>query len=100
MAGRVFHFSVTPGTTIPLQATTSLFGLHLGLQVKAATGNTGTIWLGATSNVTAGSTATTNLATNGYPLAAGDSVLFPCATADQLWLLSPTTSQQAYLFGQ
>lgn len=65
---------------------------NLGVQVKASNANTGTVYLGSSSSVTAGTSA----ATDGYELGAGESVFLPVNNANLIWAIASASSQKVY----
>src|SRR5205085_9837809 len=67
-----------------VQVTAASTPLVFGVQVKAAAANTGKIYVGAASTVTAG----TAPATAGYELSAGGSVLVPIDNVNKAWAMA------------
>ncbi len=69
-----------------------------GVQLKADPANTGTIYVGFTSGVTAGTAG----ATDGFPLKAGDTVFIAAELAhhlDGLYAIASAASQKLYFLG-
>lgn len=56
-----------------------------GVVLKAMSTNSGIVYFGQTSSVTAG---------NGYELTAGQSLLIPVDNADQIWVIGSATNQK------
>lgn len=69
------HFSKQVGAAAAQISATSILA-RKGIQIKAAHGNTGTIFVGKTSAVTAGAPGTTDT-TNGFPLRADETFFVP-----------------------
>ena len=63
-----------------------------GVYVKAAPGNTGVVYIGAQSGVTAGTTD----ATDGYPLSAGHEVYIPINDVNKVWAIGSAASQKVF----
>jgi hypothetical protein len=85
--------SVTVGTGSVQLSTTSIPALK-GVVVKAPASNTGgsTVYVGNNSAVTAGTAG----ATDGFPLAPGDSITIPVSDPAQLWCIGSTSSLKAF----
>lgn len=64
-----------------------------GVTVKAATTNTGTVYIGASSSVTAG----TNDSTDGFPLEPGESVTIPVNNINLLYGIASVVNQKVFL---
>lgn len=78
----------TIGTTVE-QLSSSTRELALGVQCLAAPGNTNTVYVGTKENLTAGS----NDATDGFPLAAGSSILVPANSESEVYIIGGAASQ-------
>jgi hypothetical protein len=63
-----------------------------GVQLKAAAENTGTIYVGMDSGVTAGSVD----ATDGFPLAAGEGLFLPIDDASKVYVIGSANNQRVY----
>lgn len=59
-----------------------------GVQIVADAGNAGTIYVGESSAITADSAD----GTDGYPIAAGDTVVIPTLRADELYVITSSGS--------
>mgnify|MGYP000173894250 CR=1 FL=1 len=81
----------TVGTTA-VQLSTDSSALEGGVQITADAGNSGTVYLGSRSNLTAGSSDETD----GYPLAAGDSILLPVDSEATIYLVGSGAGQKVY----
>lgn len=79
---------VTIGTTVA-QLSSSTRVLSLGVQCLAAPGNSNVVYIGTKSNLTAGS----NDATDGFPLAAGSSILLPAGSESEVYIIGGAASQ-------
>ena len=77
-----------------LQLTTSEAPLRNGLLVRAATTNSGTVYVGG-STVTADSAA----ATDGFPLLAGESVKVEADKASLVYAIGSATGQKVFFIG-
>lgn len=64
----------------------------LGVQVKAYSLNTGNIYIGQSSGVTANSTE----ATDGYELTPGEGVFLPVSNPNLLWVIGSASGQKAF----
>ncbi|MBY0525596.1 MAG: hypothetical protein K2R98_19480 [Gemmataceae bacterium] len=65
---------------------------YKGIEVKAANSNTGTVYVGSASGVTAG----TSDANDGFELGAGESMFFPVNNINKLWVIGSTTGQKLF----
>ena len=74
------------------QITTTSIAATKGVAVKAASTNTGILYIG-NSDVTAGTTA----ATDGFPLSAGESVTIPVNNANLLYAIGSAANQAVFL---
>lgn len=72
-----------------VQLSTSSRQLTNGVQILADPGNSGVVYVGSIPNVTAG----TNNETDGFPLAAGASILFPARSEEDVYLIADGASQ-------
>lgn len=63
-----------------------------GVTVRADPDNTGTVYVGLDSGITAGTTD----ATDGFPLQAGQSITLPVANANQIWVIGGAANQIVY----
>lgn len=73
------------------QITSTSFAAKFGVTVKAATGNTGTVYIGL-SDVTAGTTA----ATDGFPLEPGESITLPVNNPNLLYAIASANNQKVF----
>ncbi len=78
----------TSGVQLIVTSTPAKFGV----QVKAANGNLGVVYIGQASGVTAG----TSEANDGFELGAGESNFFPVDDTNKLWVIGSTTSQKVF----
>jgi hypothetical protein len=80
------------GTTAVALTTTSVTATK-GVQLRAADANTGVVYVGK-------STVTTDSAdaTDGYPLAAGESLFVPVDDASKIYLRATAASQKVFWF--
>ena len=74
------NYSVSVGTSSS-QLTSQT--CNIGVQLEADRGNSGSVYVGFTSGVTAGGTPSTN----GLKLVAGAGLFIPVANANQIWLM-------------
>ncbi len=81
----------TVGTSA-VQFSTTTVNAPNGVYVKAAPGNSGVVYVGASNAVTAGTTD----ATDGYPLSAGEEVFVPINDLKKVWLIASASSQKAF----
>jgi hypothetical protein len=88
--------SFTTGSTSvgasAVEVTSSNIALYRGITIKAAAGNTGTIYVGPSSSVT----AATNASTDGFELAAGDSITIPINNANVPYAIASAASQKVF----
>jgi len=77
-------------TAVPL--VTAVRPLTRGLQLRAAATNTGTVYVGASSAVTADAAD----ATDGFPLAAGEGLLVKVDDASKVYLIASAASQKVF----
>jgi hypothetical protein len=90
-ANAVDAFRTTVGiTAAPITAAATQCSRGVGL--KAATANSGTIYVGP-ADVTAGITP----ATDGWPLAAGDEIFLPLADPRTIYAIASAASQQLHV---
>lgn len=75
------------------QLVASSVACKFGVTVKSATTNTGTVYIGASSSVTAGTTA----ATDGFPLEPGESVTVPVNNINLLYGIASAADQKVFL---
>ncbi len=91
--GRLSAIGATP---LQLTARTGLPKLTRGIYVQAGAGNsTNKIYVGLGNTVTADAADTTD----GYELAAGQSVLVPVDDPTQIWVVGSTTGLKAFWLG-
>ena len=76
-----------------VQAASSQTQLNRGVIVKAGAGNTGVVYVGFSSGVT----ANTAVATDGYPLAAAAEVGIPINDLSSVWFIADSSSQEVSL---
>jgi len=69
--------------------------LRKGIVVKAAAANTGIVYVGPASTVTADADATTG----GYPLSAGDAVGFEINNANLIYVIASAVNQSVSWLG-
>ncbi len=81
--------------TSAVQLTTDGHKFLRGIIIKADTNNTGVIFVGTTSGVT----ANTNSETGGFPLSAGDAFEVPAEDPSNIHLISDTASQDVAWMG-
>jgi hypothetical protein len=74
------------------QITTSTASLISGVHIRAAGANTGTIYVGFASTVTADGAD----ATSGFPLNANDGLFVPVEKMSELWLIGSAASQKFF----
>ncbi len=86
--------SVSIGT-VATQLTTAATAVTKGVIVKADAGNSGTVYIGSTTGVTAGTTA----ATDGFQLAAGDSLSLPISDVSKVYAIGSATGQKVFYVG-
>lgn len=77
--------------TSAVQITASSNVAKIGVTVKAANANTGTVYIGL-SGVTAGTTD----ATDGFELAGGESITIEVDNANKVYVIGSTTGQKVY----
>lgn len=63
-----------------------------GITVKASVVNSGRIYVGTKSTIT----ANTNPATDGFELSAGESVLMPVDNVNSVYIIASTSGQKAF----
>ncbi len=78
------------------QLTSSTYKCKNGVIVKASSDNTGKVYIGDSSAVTAG----TADATDGFELSAGHSITIPVDKPSRIWLIGSAASQKVYWLGQ
>lgn len=94
-ADKVTNFSkpntgtLAVGTSV-VQVSASTRELTLGVQILAAAGNGGIIYVSSKPNVTAG----TNDETDGFPLVAGATLMFPARQENQVYLIASAITQE------
>ncbi len=74
------------------QLTVSDIQCKTGVQIKADNDNTAAIYVGTSSNVTAG----TDIATDGYRLVPGEPVIMTVTNANQIWVITTVNTQKAW----
>ena len=77
------------------QLVSSSVACKFGVTVKAAATNTGTVYIGASSSVTAGTTGSTD----GFPLEPGESVTVPVNNVNLLYGIASVANQKVFLMG-
>lgn len=94
--GNVTSFTLAAKSAIPSTAGVQLLTANtpaaLGVQIKAALNNSGLVYVGNASGVTAG-TADAN---DGMELGPGESMLFPVSDANKLWLIASPSGQKIF----
>lgn len=75
-----------------LQMTTTSKKTNGGVVVKASVVNSGRVYVGTNSSIT----ANTNPSTDGFELAAGESVLLPVDNQNSIYLIGSTTGQKVF----
>lgn len=93
-ADKVTNFSRPNTGTLPVgttavQVSTSTRELTLGVQILADAGNAGVIYVSSSPNVTAG----TNDETDGFPLVAGATLMFPAREENKVYLIATAVLQ-------
>lgn len=92
-----FNFSkAVDGSAVQLSGTTQTPAY--GFTIKAGTSNSGVVYVGVNSNVTANSSA----ATDGVPLAAGESIFIPRAIASDvtgIYCIGSAAGQKVFVIG-
>ncbi len=63
-----------------------------GVQLKADAANTGIIYVGSNSGVTAAAADTTD----GFPIAAGEGIFIPIEDITRLWIIASVAAQEIY----
>ena len=89
MPASLSHAQSTIGTSA-VQLTTSTQRCNDGVRVKALAGNSGTVYVGASGVTTS----------TGWPLTAGQEVLFPVQTANAIWAIASASSQVVAFFAE
>ena len=74
------------------QITTTSFACKFGVTLKAAATNTGTLYIGDSSSVTAGTTGSTD----GFPLEPGESVTLPVNNPNLLYAIASVANQKIF----
>lgn len=87
------HFRKSIGTSADQIIATST-PCKMGVIVKSADANTGIVYVGTSSGVTAGGTA----ATDGFELGAGQSLTVPIDDANKVYIIASAASQNVYCF--
>jgi len=77
------------------QLVSSSVACKFGVTVKAAATNTGTVYIGSSSSVTAGTTGSTD----GFPLEPGESVTVPVNNVNLLYGIASVANQKVFLMG-
>ena len=77
------------------QLTSNAQPLYRGILVKADAENTGIVYIGDGTSVTAGDTD----ATDGFPLSAGESIFLEITLANQIYVIASATNQKLYFLG-
>ena len=79
-------------STTPLQLTTVDAEGQRGIQITAASGNAAAVYVGESNAITPGTVD----ATDGYPIAAGATVVIPTLRADELYVVAPSAGHQVH----
>lgn len=74
------------------QITSTSFACKFGVTLKAAATNTGTLYIGDSSSVTAGTTGSTD----GFPLEPGESVTLPVNNPNLLYAIASVANQKIF----
>jgi hypothetical protein len=90
-AGSFVTGSGTIGTT-PTQISAASRKLTRGVEVRADFANTGMIYVGNSSTVTANSAA----ATDGYPIASNEKTFIPIDDLSKIWLIASGAGQNYF----
>jgi len=85
------HGQKSIGTSAAFLVTNTATRCSKGVQIKAAAGNAGTVYVGK-SDVTANTAA----ATDGYPLAAGEEIFIPTDDASDVFAIASQASQGVF----
>lgn len=67
-----------------------------GITILASSANTGTIYVGYASTITADAAD----GTDGFPLAAGASIFLPARKVEDVWVIASTGTQKAWFICQ
>ena len=86
------HGSKSSISTTAVQMITTSTRAFKGVLVKASTSNTGTIYVGSSSGVTADG----GDSSSGFPLAAGESLLVPTDDASDIWLIATAAGHKIF----
>jgi len=86
------HRSKSGIGTTAMQLTTTSTSVKKGVVIKAASSNTGIVYIGNSSVVTAG----TNDATDGFELSAGESVTIEIDNVNKLYAIGSAINQKVY----
>ena len=87
-----FHGRKSSVGTSAVQLTSTSTDASRGVLVKAADDNSGTVYVGNSSSVTADSAD----ATDGFPLAAGEAVLVKVNNASRVYLIGSASGQKVF----
>lgn len=79
-------------TALALTATKPTTPIRAGVLIRASLSNTGKVYVGASSSVTAASADSTD----GFELGAGDSVMVETNDPTTIYLIGSTTGQKVY----
>lgn len=85
------HGATSSVGTTAVQITATLTRCKRGVQVKAAAGNTGKVYVG-NADVTNGTTD----ATDGFELSAGDGLFVPCFDASTVYVIGSAATQKVF----
>lgn len=86
------HFRVSLSATTATQATATATPLLKGVEVKAAIGNTAMVYVGKSDLTNASA-----VGTDGFELGPGERMFLPLDDLSDLYLRTPTASQNVYL---
>ena len=79
-------------STSALQLTTVDAEGQRGVQITADSGNSGAVYVGETSAITADGAD----GTDGYPIAAGETVVIPTLRADELYVIAGSSGHKVW----
>ena len=87
-----FTGSKTGITTSSAALSTTELHSRRGIQIVADSGNANRVFIGQSSSVTAG----TAEATDGYPLAAGESIVLPVTDPNSIFVIGPAGTGKVF----
>lgn len=91
VVGSFTNKSCTVGTSAA-QINSGSISSTIGIQVRSSTANSGKIYIGSSSSVTAG----TNASTDGFLLLSGESLMIPTNNVNLIYAISDTASQTLF----